>query len=165
MEEASAVTRDFLDCLTRPVLEKQGTLDKYNRRRIGQLSGARPFLTTITPTLALDAAIAIVAEVQRFSKARAAAGKPPVRVRIGIESGIAMAGDFGTSFRSIYTAVGDSVNVASRLEEAARNFSHDIIIGPGTVSRAKRHRFISLGEQILRGKEKPTALFTLETDA
>jgi adenylate cyclase len=88
-----------------------------------------------------------------------------VRVRIGIESGLAMAGDFGTSFRSLYTAVGDSVNVASRLEESARDFPHDIIVGPGTVSRARRHRFMSLGQRILRGKERATELFTLETAA
>jgi adenylate cyclase len=71
-----------------------------------------------------------------------------------------VAGDFGTSFRSIYTAVGDSVNTASRLEQAARDFPHDVIVGAGTVERALRHRFIALGERRLRGKGKLTALFT-----
>jgi adenylate cyclase len=85
-------------------------------------------------------------------------------VRIGIESGAAMAGDFGTSFRSIYTAVGDSVNTASRLEQAARDFPHDVIIGAGTVERSRRHRFILLGERRLRGKEKPVTLFTFDPD-
>jgi adenylate cyclase len=83
-------------------------------------------------------------------------------VRIGIESGAAMAGDFGTSFRSIYTAVGDSVNTAARLEQVARDFSHDIIIGPGTIDRSRRHRFLSLGERLLRGKERATPLYTLD---
>jgi adenylate cyclase len=164
VEEAAKVTRDFLDCLTRPVLEQQGTLDKYTGDGLVAFWGA-PLPNEDHADLALDAAQAIVKEVRRFSQSRISAGKSPVRVRIGIESGIAMAGDFGTSFRSLYTAVGDSVNVASRLEESAREFPHDIIVGPGTVSRAKRHRFISLGERILRGKEKPTALFTLESDA
>jgi len=113
--------------------------------------------------LALDAAQDIVREVERFSQARQQAGKAPLRVRIGVESGIAMAGNFGTSFRSIYTAVGDSVNVASRLEQVARNFPHDIIVGPGTAGDARRHRLVRLDEIVLRGKEKPTALFTLES--
>jgi adenylate cyclase len=164
MEEAARVTRDFLDCLTRPVLEKQGTLDKYTGDGLVAFWGA-PLPNDEHADLALDAALAIVREVHRFSQSRVMAGKPPVRVRIGVESGIAMAGDFGTSFRSLYTAVGDSVNVASRLEESARDFPYDIIVGPGTVSRAKRHRFTSLGERILRGKEKPTALFALESAA
>ncbi|MFI4940250.1 MAG: CHASE2 domain-containing protein, partial [Burkholderiales bacterium] len=164
VEEAAEITRDFLDCLTRPVLEQHGTLDKYTGDGLVAFWGA-PLPNDNHADLALDAAKAIVREVHRFNQSRSAAGKIPVRVRIGIESGVAMAGDFGTSFRSIYTAVGDSVNVASRLEESAREFPHDIIIGPGAVSQAKRHRFIALGERILRGKEKPTALYTLEPGA
>ncbi|MDT1893873.1 adenylate/guanylate cyclase domain-containing protein, partial [Acinetobacter baumannii] len=59
-----------------------------------------------------------------------------------------------------YTAVGDSVNTASRLEQAARDFPHSAIIGHGTVALAQRHRFLALGERILRGKGKPTPLYT-----
>jgi adenylate cyclase len=86
-------------------------------------------------------------------------------VRIGIESGPAMAGDFGTSFRSIYTAVGDSVNTAARLEQAARDYPHDVIVGAGAVERARRHRFLLLGERHLRGKGRPTTLYTLDRAA
>ena len=107
----------------------------------------------------------ILREVARFSRQRVLAGHAPLRVRIGIESGLAMAGDYGTAFRSIYTAVGDSVNTASRLEQAARDFPHDVIIGEGTVQRSQRHRFALLGERLLRGKEKPIKLYTLEHGA
>lgn len=160
MEEAAQLTRDFLDCLTRPVIEKRGTLDKYTGDGLVAFWGA-PLPNDDHADLALDAAQEILQEVQRFSQARQQTGLPPLRVRIGIESGMAMAGDFGTSFRSIYTAVGDSVNVASRLEQLAREFPHSVIVGPGTVHRSKRHRFTLLGERVLRGKEKPTTLFTL----
>jgi adenylate cyclase len=100
--------------------------------------------------------------VAALSAERVRQGYLPLRVRIGVESGTAMAGDFGTSFRSIYTAVGDSVNTAARLEQVARDFSHDIIIGPGTIDSSRRHRFIALGERLLRGKERATPLFTLD---
>jgi adenylate cyclase len=100
--------------------------------------------------------------VREFSAVRERAGHAPLRVRIGIESGPAMAGDFGTSFRSIYTAVGDSVNTASRLEQAARDYPHDVIIGPGTVARARSHAFTLLGERRLRGKEQLTTIYTLQ---
>jgi adenylate cyclase len=86
-------------------------------------------------------------------------------VRIGIESGIAMAGDFGSKSRSIYTAVGDSVNVASRLETLARDLPYNVIIGPGTAQVARRHKLFLLGETMLRGKEKNTALYTLDAIA
>ena len=164
MEEAARVTRDFLDCLTRPVLARHGTLDKYTGDGLVAFWGA-PLPNPDHADLALDAALAIVAAVRSFSAARMRAGQAAVRVRIGVESGLAMAGDFGTSFRSIYTAVGDSVNVASRLEDSARDLPYDIIVGPGTEALAKRHRFVALGEKQLRGKEKPTRLYALEVPA
>lgn len=160
VEEAARLTTEFLDCLTRPVLDQHGTLDKYTGDGLVAFWGA-PLPNAAHADLALDAAQAILAEVARFSARRVSAGHPPLRVRIGIESGLAMAGDYGTTFRSIYTAVGDSVNTASRLEQAARGFPHDVIIGAGTVERATRHQFLPLGEHLLRGKEKPVALYTL----
>jgi len=162
VEEAARLTSDFLDCLTRPVLEKHGTLDKYTGDGLIAFWGA-PLTNVAHADLALDAAQQILREVRHLSHTRAQAGKPALRVRIGIESGLAMVGDFGTSFRSIYTVVGDSVNTASRLEQAAREFAHDVIIGEGTVSRATRHRFILVGQRLLRGKENPVNLYTLES--
>jgi adenylate cyclase len=160
LEEAAKLTTDFLDCLTRPVLDKQGTLDKYTGDGLVAFWGA-PLPNEQHADLALDAARGILQEVARFSRTRAGLGLPPLRVRIGIESGPAMAGDYGTSFRSIYTAVGDSVNTASRLEQAARDYPHDVIIGEGTVALSRRHRFLALGERTLRGKERPIRVYTL----
>ena len=160
LEEAARLTTDFLDCLTRPVLEMQGTLDKYTGDGLVAFWGA-PLPNADHADLALEAAARILHEVARFSARRAQQGLPPLRVRIGIESGAAMAGDYGTSFRSIYTAVGDSVNTASRLEQAARDYPYDVIIGEGTARLAQRHRLLPLGERHLRGKEKAIQLYTL----
>jgi adenylate cyclase len=161
VQDAAKLTRDFLECLTGPVLAMGGTLDKYTGDGLVAFWGA-PLPVENHADLALDAGLQILNNIRAFNFARAQAGLKPVRVRIGVESGIAMAGDFGTSFRSIYTAVGDSVNVASRLEDVARNLPHDIIIGQGTVDCATRHTFTALGERILKGKEHPSALFTLQ---
>jgi adenylate cyclase len=163
VEDAARLTRDFLDCLTGPVIGQLGTLDKYTGDGLVAFWGA-PLPIEDHADLALDAAAEILRRVAALSARHQQAGHAPLRVRIGIESGAAMAGDFGTSFRSIYTAVGDSVNTASRLEQAARDFPHDVIIGAGTVERSRRHRFILLGERRLRGKEKPVTLFTFDPD-
>lgn len=161
MEEAASLTREFLECLTAPVLEKGGTLDKYTGDGLVAFWGA-PLPVENHADLALDAAIEIVRNVRKLSQLYEQQGRKKIRVRIGIESGIAIAGDFGSSFRSIYTAVGDSVNTASRLEDAARHFPHDIIIGKGTVESSTRHVFQPLGERLLKGKEKPTTIYTVE---
>jgi len=161
VEDAAKLTRDFLDCLTGQVIAHQGTLDKYTGDGMMAFWGA-PLPLEQHADLALEAAHEMTRRVAALSAERVRQGYLPLRVRIGVESGAAMAGDFGTSFRSIYTAVGDSVNTAARLEQVARDFPHDIIIGPGAVSRAKRHRFLALGERLLRGKERATPLFTLD---
>ena len=161
VEDAAKLTRDFLDCLTGQVIAHQGTLDKYTGDGMMAFWGA-PLPLEQHADLALDAAREMTRRVAALSAERVRQGYLPLRVRIGVESGNAMAGDFGTSFRSIYTAVGDSVNTAARLEQVARDFPHDIIIGPGAVSRAQRHRFLALGERLLRGKERATPLFTLD---
>lgn len=160
--EAAQLTRDFLDCLTGPVIAHQGTLDKYTGDGMMAFWGA-PLPMAQHADLALEAARDITLRVAALSRERERAGYKPLRVRIGIESGLAMAGDFGTSFRSIYTAVGDGVNTAARLEQVARDFSENIIVGPGAVERARRHRFRPLGERLLRGKENTTLLYTLDT--
>lgn len=161
VEEAAKLTRDFLDCLTGQVIAHQGTLDKYTGDGMMAFWGA-PLPLEQHADLALDAAREMTRRVAALSAERVRQGYLPLRVRIGVESGNAMAGDFGTSFRSIYTAVGDSVNTAARLEQVARDFPHDIIIGPGTIDRSRRHRFLALGERLLRGKERATPLFTLD---
>jgi len=164
VEEAGRLTRDFLDCLTGPVLEHQGTLDKYTGDGLVAFWGA-PLPIAEHADLALDAAREILARVAALNRVRAAAGARPLRVRIGIESGPAMAGDFGSRFRAIYTAVGDSVNTASRLEQAARDYPYDVIIGAGTAQRARRHALRMLEERKLRGKENPTTLFVFADPA
>jgi adenylate cyclase len=160
LEQAAQLTRDFLDCLTGPVLASRGTLDKYTGDGLVAFWGA-PLAVPDHADQALEAAEAIIAALLPFNAARAARGLAPVRVRIGIESGHAMAGDFGSSSRSIYTAVGDSVNVASRLETAARDYPFDVIVGPGTAELARRRPLRQIGETLLRGRDRPTTLYTL----
>ncbi|MBY0573938.1 MAG: adenylate/guanylate cyclase domain-containing protein [Undibacterium sp.] len=164
MEQAATLTRDFLECLTGPVLAQGGTLDKYTGDGLVAFWGA-PLPIENHADRALDAAIAMVKNIERFAQLRVEQGLEKIEVRIGIESGIAIAGDFGSSHRSIYTAVGDSVNTASRLEDAARHFPFQIIVGKGTVDIATAHRFTLIGEKMLRGKEKPTLLYTVEIPA
>ena len=160
LEQAAELTRSFLECLTAPVLAAHGTLDKFTGDGLVAFWGA-PLPVAGHADQALGAAAAILANLRRFNQERARRGLAPVRARIGIESGRAMAGDFGSSARSIYTAVGDSVNVASRLETAARDLPYDVVIGPGTAALSRHHRLQYIGQATLRGHQHETALYTL----
>lgn len=161
LHDAVALTRDFLDCITRPVLDHDGTLDKYTGDGLMSFWGA-PLPTSDHADKAMDAALAMVAAVKAFNQKRLSQGKPALRVRIGIDTGLAVAGDLGTPFRGAYTAVGDSVNVASRLQELARDLPHDVVVGPGTAADVHRHSVRRLGEIRLRGRKKPLQIYTPE---
>jgi len=160
LEDAAGLTQDFLGCLTRPVLAQLGTLDKYTGDGLVAFWGA-PLLCPDQADVAVSAALEILAEVDAFNAQRHHIGRPPIRVRIGIESGRALVGDLGTAFRSTYTAVGDCINFASRLESAARNLPTRLVIGVKANSQLRKHPTVPLGQISLRGTQTTLEAFTV----
>lgn len=160
LEDAARLTKDFLGCLTRPVLAWRGTLDKYTGDGLVAFWGA-PLACPDQVDWAVSAALDILAEVDAFNTERQGNGLAPVRVRIGIESGRALVGDLGTAFRSTYTAVGDCINFASRLESAARDLPTRLVIGAEANRRLVRHQTISMGKIRLRGTQTTIEVFTV----
>lgn len=160
LDDAATLTKDFLDCLTRPVLARLGTLDKYTGDGLVAFWGA-PLECLDQADRAVESALAILEEVRALNVRRQNGGGAPVRVRIGVESGKALVGDLGTPFRSTYTAVGDCINFASRLEEVARDLPTDLVIGPVTNDLLVQNETISLGRHSLRGTQTAIELFTV----
>ncbi|MHB1360263.1 MAG: CHASE2 domain-containing protein [Rhodocyclaceae bacterium] len=163
LEDAATLTKEFLGCLTRPVLAGHGTLDKYSGDGLVAFWGA-PLACPNHADQAVNGALGILAEVAALNASRQRAGRAPIRVRIGIESGLALVGDLGTSFRSTYTAVGDCINFASRLESAARDLPAQLIIGPVANRRLVLHKTTSLGAITLRGTQTTIEVFTVRPD-
>ena len=163
LEEAATLTKTFLNCLTLPVLARQGTLDKYTGDGLVAFWGA-PLPSPHQADEAASAALEILHEVDLLNECRGKDGHPPVRVRIGIESGEALVGDLGTQFRSTYTAVGDCINFASRLEAEATNLRVQVVIGPVAKQLMTRHKTIPLGKHPVRGTSTEINLFALETN-
>jgi adenylate cyclase len=93
-----------------------------------------------------------------------ARGDPPLSMRVGIESGEALVGDLGSSSRSVYTAVGTCINLASRLQEIARDIGETVVVGPqaragiATPMRA-------LGAMSVRGLGEPIELYGLAPES
>lgn len=150
LPDAAALTTEFLERLTRPILAHRGTLDSYTGDGVLAFWGA-PLNTPAHADLALQAALEILDEVSRFNAERRANGVFPVRVRIGIATGVALVGELGTRFRSSYTAIGDVVNTASRLQQAARNAQYDIVVSSDTAQAVRQHSLVSIGKPNLPG--------------
>jgi adenylate cyclase len=86
-----------------------------------------------------------------------------VRVRIGINSGIALVGNIGSAERLSYTAIGDAVNLASRLVGVAKEKGVEIVLSGETLDRTRRQLDArSLGEAWVRGKSQSVPIFTLD---
>ncbi|MBG0812489.1 adenylate/guanylate cyclase domain-containing protein [Methylosinus sp. H3A] len=114
-----------------------------------------------------DAAIACAAAIVEFSesfrKEPLAAEAGFGRTRVGVETGPAIVGDVGGARRLNYTAYGDAVIVAARLEQANKQFDSQICIGPGAAA-ATRRKLAPLGALRLKGLSEDTMIFTLAGD-
>ncbi len=89
----------------------------------------------------VDAALAcardIVAETEALRQGQPQLGQPQLgRTRLGVETGPAILGDVGGGARIDYTAHGPAVNLAARLQEAAKTLGPPVIVGPGAAARA-----------------------------
>lgn len=162
LQDTADLTCGFLQCLTEPVLHQGGTLDKYTGDGLVAFWGA-PLPDPDHAAFAIEAGRQMVLRVRQWNEERVSHGLPPARVRIGIETGPALVGDLGTRFRSTYTAVGDCINLASKLQAAARNLSTDLIIGPlAAQAGVARGDLIPIVEgHLLPGKTQPVTLWTI----
>jgi len=163
LEELVDLTKDFLGCITKPVLALGGTLDKYTGDGLLAFWGA-PLPCDNSADLAIDAALQIIEDFAAFNQLRVEAGTPVLSLRIGIESGEAVVGELGTRFRTTYTAIGECVNHASRIEAAASKFGIALLIGPMAASQSTKHTLKAVGMLPIRGTDEAIHVYTCEQD-
>lgn len=159
LAEAAQLTREFLQCLTEPILTHGGTLDKYTGDGLVAFWGA-PIAAPDHAGQALRAARAIVANVRAWNEHRVARGLAPARVRLGVESGHVLVGDLGTNFRRTYTAVGDCINAASKLQAVAKTLSCDVVVGPEAARLAPSSGLAPVAHVQLPGHKEASVLWS-----
>lgn len=115
----------------------------------------------------LRSALRIRADVALLNRRREALGLPVLSFGMGLSSGDVTAGATGSEQRQEYTIIGDTVNLAARIESLTRQFAdHDILLGEATRaaldSRAAEFRFIDLGEVAVKGKSALVRVYGVE---
>jgi len=111
------------------------------------------------------AAIEILEALKSFNERQGAAGKVQIQVGIGIASGELLAGYAGTQHRAAYTCIGDTVNLAARLESHTKEAKRPIVIeGVTRAGLPDSIQVESLGEVLLRGRSQAIEVFALQTD-
>jgi adenylate cyclase len=159
LEHSARLTTEFLEAITQPVLRSGGTLDRYTGDGLIAFWGA-PLDRHDHASGAWRAALEMLDALAVLNARRASRGEKPIGMRIGIEAGEALVGDLGSSSRSVYTAVGTCINLASRLQELAREMQEPLIVGPQArvgIDAPLR----SLGPVTLRGLSQPIEVFGL----
>ncbi len=156
-EHSMRLLNDFLTLAGRAVLEQEGTLDKFTGDSVMALFNA-PLPQKDHPYRAVMAAINIRRRLARYVCPDTPDGK--LHFKIGISSGEAVVGNAGMPDMMNYTAIGDTVNIAKRLEESGQP---DQILINETTYRAVRHRVSArfLGSRHLRGRNAPVKVYEL----
>jgi class 3 adenylate cyclase len=130
-ETLVALLNEYFDAMTKVILGSEGTLDKYIGDAILAFWG-HPIAHDDDATRSCRAALEQFAELKRLCKKWEAEGRPPLDMRIGIETGEVIVGDIGSELKLNYTVLGDTVNFASRLEGVNKVYGTHILIGETT---------------------------------
>jgi adenylate cyclase len=151
----------YLTAMTDIVFAQEGVLDKYRGDGIMAFWGA-PREQPDHALRACRAAYAMVRRLRGLQEDWSAQGLPRLSIGVGINSGVMTVGNVGSRQRFDYTAVGDAVNLAARLEEANKEYRTPVIVGEQT-RRLVAGEFAtrSLDLVALRGREAPTAIHEL----
>jgi len=155
----AAGLKDFLNRFFTPMTEiifrHRGTIDKYVGDMVMAFWGA-PLDDPRHAANAVEAAFEMLAAVERLKPEFRALGLPEINIGIGLNTGLMNVGDMGSAFRRAYTVLGDSVNLASRLEGLTKFYGVLLVVGPKT--RELADEFLYRRLDLVRVKGKRTAV-------
>ena len=154
----------YFDGVTEIVVKHGGMVEKIVGDGIHAIFNA-PFDLAQHPRQAVNCAIAVRDFGESFRKDAQAAAAGFGRTRVGIETGVVVVGDVGGGRKLDYTAHGEAMNMAARLEAANKTLGSSICIGPTTAARFPSNALRPLGRIEVRGRGAPAEVFDPWPDA
>jgi len=161
-EQVISIMNAYLRVMARCVIDAGGILDKFTGDGLMAIFGAMGDPAHGAPAAA-RAALAIRANITTLNAERAQSGEPVVQFGVGMHTGDVVLGAIGLPERSDYTAIGDTVNTASRMETLTKEYKVDAVLSGATAGHlgGDSVQLRSLGEAQVRGKTKSVEVFTL----
>jgi len=136
----------------------RGTLDKYIGDAVMAFWGA-PVAFPDHASRGVATALRMQASAARLDREFRQRGWPPLKIGIGLNTGLMHVGDMGSSIRRAYTVMGDAVNLAARLEGITKVYGVDIAVGANTRAAAPGFAWRELDLVRVKGKTEPVAIF------
>jgi adenylate cyclase len=157
-EQLSNLLNAYLDVLSETVLRHGGTIDKFVGDAVVAFWGA-PIARDDDADRAVNAAIAMYQAGEEFRR-RAPAGLPPIGcTRVGLHRGDAVVGNFGGEGRIQYTALGDGMNTAARLESANKSLKTTVLVSSEARRESSVDVFRPMGRIVLSGRSTPVEVW------
>tara|TARA_Y100000310_G_scaffold165965_1_gene165716 strand:+ start:1768 stop:3654 length:1887 start_codon:yes stop_codon:yes gene_type:complete len=163
-EDLVSLINDYLTNMTKIILEYKGTVDKFIGDAIMAFWNA-PLIEEDHVELACKSALVQINALEKLQKNWKDKKLPEIKIGIGIHTGEAVIGNIGSEDRFDYTALGDSVNLSSRLESLTKQYSVNIIISENSFKSVKnKFKFRKLDRVKVKGKIKPVTIYELCSD-
>ncbi len=162
-EAAVATVNAYLRVMARAVIDEGGILDKFTGDGLMAIFGAMADPAS-GARAAARAALRMRTDLAALNAERSARGEPVVGYGIGIHTGEVVLGAIGLPERSDYTAMGDTVNTASRMESLTKELGADTVVSAGTAGLLDGPGQVRpLGTVQVKGRSEPVEVFALES--
>lgn len=158
-QELSELMNEFLTVLTTAIQQHRGTIDKYMGDAVMAFWGA-PLDDAHHATNALAAAFEMSCALRSLDESFDRRGWPRLQIGVGLNSGDMRVGNMGSQFRAAYTVLGDSVNLAARIEGLTKEYGVSILCSEFTRRSAPADwAFREIDLVRVKGRERPVAIY------
>ena len=160
--DLTRVINKFLTPMTDIIMKNNGTIDKYMGDCIMAFWNA-PIDTANHKELAINSALQMIDKLKELNNNNGFGDNNNINIGIGINTGKCIVGNMGSEQRFDYSVIGDSVNLASRLEGVSKNYDATLVVGEDTYKDISTlYNFKKLDEVTVKGKSNKVTIYTIE---